>query len=54
MAKLGDAEPWATIRDSLEDIVTVWRATHPGFRTAFDRGTWTARQRRPRRRKVVE
>ena len=36
MAKLGDAEPWATIRDSLEDIVTAWRATHPGFRTAFD------------------
>jgi hypothetical protein len=53
--QLGDVEPWATIREALEDSNTAWRASHPGFRTALDRGTWKPQKhRRARRRWVVQ
>ncbi len=34
--KLGDSEPWGTIRTALEDISAAWRAAHPGFRTTAE------------------
>jgi hypothetical protein len=41
--KLGDAEPWATIREALEDVAEAWHASHPGIRTRRD---FAARWRR--------
>ena len=43
--KLGDTEPWSTIRAALEDISAAWRAAYPTFRTRHDRSViaqrWT-------------
>lgn len=34
--KLGDTEPWCTIRKSLEEVTRAWRSAHPTFRTRRD------------------
>jgi hypothetical protein len=52
-AQLSDAEPWATIRGALEDVIAAWRGAHPGYRTVYDRGHLVPRKRRPRPRSNV-